>query len=343
MTKEGARILIYGYFGKKSHIQEGQSVKTRNVSRLFEEMGCEVDEFDTEAFRYDRLSFFKMIGKLIKCKKLCLLPAYNNLKYLFPILYVFSILFRYDIYLFTIGGRLHIYLKSLPIHRWMLRRIKCIFNETHMLGNYLHDIHGFNNLEYCPNVKFVSFSPQKYHTNGELHLVFLARITMEKGIDTIFSYAEWLSRQSRNDVYIDFYGMIDPKDKEYFEGQVSKYKFVKYKGVAQQAEIPEILEKYDAMLFPTHYPTEGIPGSIIDAYNAGIPVVASDWTYARELIEDNETGIIVPFEDNQDDFNYACERLLNDTKKLNLMKDKAKARAAEYFADNAKHILSKYF
>lgn len=137
--------------------------------------------------------------------------------------------------------------------------------------------------------------------------------------------------------------MIDPKDKEYFEGQVSKYKFVKYKGVAQQAEIPEILEKYDAMLFPTHYPTEGIPGSIIDAYNAGIPVVASDWTYARELIEDNETGIIVPFEDNQDDFNYACERLLNDTKKLNLMKDKAKARAAEYFADNAKHILSKYF
>ena len=212
-----------------------------------------------------------------------------------------------------------------------------------MLGNYLHDIHGFNNLEYCPNVKFVSFSPQKYHTNGELHLVFLARITMEKGIDTIFSYAEWLSRQSRNDVSIDFYGMIDPKDKEYFEVQVSKYKFVKYKGVAQQTEIPGILEKYDAMLFPTHYSTEGIPGSIIDAYNAGIPVVASDWTYARELIEDNETGIIVPFEDNQDDFNYACERLLNDTKKLNHMKDKAKARAAEYFADNAKQILSKYF
>ncbi len=225
----------------------------------------------------------------------------------------------------------------------MMRRIKCVFNETHMLGNYLHDIHGFNNLEYCPNVKFVSFSPQKYHTNGELHLVFLARIIMEKGIDVIFGYADWLSKQSRNNVTIDFYGMVDPKDKDYFEKQIEKYKFVTYKGVAQQSDIPQALEKYDAMLFPTHYPTEGIPGSVIDAYISGIPVIASDWTYARELIEDGKTGIIIPFEDNQEIFNSVCEELLNDTEKLNRLKDYARLRAVEYHADNAKKILRKYF
>ena len=337
------KVLVLGYFGKQSHIQEGQSVKTRNMSRLFKEMGCTVDEFDTESFRYDKLAFFKMIRQLFKCEKLCLLPAYNNLKYFFPIFFIFSKLFRYDIYLFTIGGRLHIYLKSLPIHRWMMGRIKCIFNETHMLGNYLSDIYSYTNLEYCPNIKFVDFSPQKHHTYGELHLVFLARIMMEKGIDVIFGYADWLSKQSRNDVSIDFYGMIDPKDKDYFESQVAKFNFIEYKGVIQQSDIPEVLEKYDALLFPTHFPTEGIPGSVLDAYNAGIPVIASDWTYAHELIEDGKTGVIIPFEDNQEAFNSTCEDLLKDTQKLNRMKDNAKARAKEYHADNAKQILCKYF
>lgn len=337
------RVLVFGYFGNKSHIQEGQTVKTRNMSRIFKEMGCKVDEFDTESFRYDKFAIFKMIAKLAKCEKLCLLPAYNNLKIVFPVLYVCSKLFRYDIYLFTIGGRLHIHLNSLPVHRWMMRRIKCIFNETHMLGNYLHDMHGYTNLEYCPNVKFIRFLPKKHHTDGELHLVFLARILKEKGIDTIFGYADWLNKQMRNNVTIDFYGMVIPKDKVYFEMQVAKYGFVSYKGVAQQNDIPNILEKYDAMLFPTHFPTEGIPGSVLDAYIAGIPVVASDWMYARELIENGKTGIIIPFEDNQEKFNSACESLLNAPEKLNSMKEFARARAVEYHADNAKRILSKYF
>lgn len=97
------------------------------------------------------------------------------------------------------------------------------------------------------------------------------------------------------------------------------------------------------MLFPTHFPTEGIPGSVLDAYIAGIPVVASDWTYARELIENGKTGIIIPFEDNQEKFNSACESLLNEPEKLNKMKEFARERTVEYHADNAKRILSEYF
>ena len=85
MNKKKTKILVFGYFGKKSNIQEGQSVKTRNMSRLFKEMGCNVEEFDTESFRYDKLAIFKMIRQLYKCEKLCLLPAYNNLKFFLKI------------------------------------------------------------------------------------------------------------------------------------------------------------------------------------------------------------------------------------------------------------------
>lgn len=74
------KVLVFGYFGKRSHIMEGQSVKTRNMSRLLRDMGCDVSEFDTESFRYDPLSVAKMLVRLMRCDKVCVLPAHNNLK-----------------------------------------------------------------------------------------------------------------------------------------------------------------------------------------------------------------------------------------------------------------------
>lgn len=342
-TSPKCNVLVFGYFGKVSKIQEGQSVKTRNISRVLKELGQNVSEFDTESFRHDKLAFLKMFISMAKCDKLCLLPAYNNLKWIVPILFVFSYIFRFKLYYFTIGGRLHIYLQNLPLHRWMLRRIECIFNETHLLGKNLREMYGYRNLEYCPNFKFSRHSPVKHHTDGKLKLVFLARIVAEKGLDVIFTYCEYIKRANRVNVYIDFYGMVDEKDKHYFFSEVAKYPFVVYKGVAQQSDIPLILDQYDAMLFPTHYPTEGIPGSVLDAYISGIPVIASNWVYANELIDDGITGIIVPFYDNETDFINACESLLNDASKLNMMKGNAHKRSFEYHADNAKMILSKYF
>lgn len=44
-------------------------------------------------------------------------------------------------------------------------------------------------------------------------------------------------------------------------------------------------------MFPTLFYTEGIPGTIIDAYAAGLPVISSKWESYGDVIEDNVTGI----------------------------------------------------
>ncbi len=337
------KILVLGYFGKRSHIMEGQSVKTRNISRLLKEMGCRVSEFDTESFRYDPLAIAKMFARLACCNKVCVLPAHGNLKWIVPVIYILSLVFRYKVFLFTIGGRLHIYLKSLPFHRFFLGRIGRIFNETHLLGRNLNELYGYENLTFCPNFKFVDFHPTMHHKPNHLNLVFLARIVAEKGLDVIFAYCDFLKRNNRDDVTIDFYGMISPKDKDYFVSKVSEYEFVDYKGVAEQENIPAILEEYDAMMFPTHFPTEGIPGSVLDAYIAGIPVVATNWVYASELIDDHKTGIIIPFTNCSEDFIKACDYLLNHEDELCMMKKLATEKSKIYRADNVKNILKEYF
>lgn len=54
----------------------------------------------------------------------------------------------------------------------------------------------------------------------------------------------------------------------------------------------EVLKNYDALLFPTYYEGEGFAGTIIDAFAAGLPVIASDWKYNSEIIKQGITGVI---------------------------------------------------
>lgn len=48
----------------------------------------------------------------------------------------------------------------------------------------------------------------------------------------------------------------------------------------------EIISKYHYQIFPTRYKTEGIPGSIIDSFFSGTPVIASKWDSVNDVLED---------------------------------------------------------
>src|SRR5690606_22762376 len=111
---------------------------------------------------------------------------------------------------------------------------------------------------------------------------------------------------------IDIYGPIYDKYRLDFDYLLQDNKNVRYKGILQQEQIYETLEQYDLMLFPTKYFTEGFPGSILDAYIAGIPVLATRWKYAEEFIEDNVGGVLTNFDDEDDFINKTIEIITSD-------------------------------
>ena len=47
------------------------------------------------------------------------------------------------------------------------------------------------------------------------------------------------------------------------------------------------LKKYFALLFPTYFHGEGFAGCLIDAFFAGIPVIATDWLYNKDIINNS--------------------------------------------------------
>ena len=63
----------------------------------------------------------------------------------------------------------------------------------------------------------------------------------------------------------------------------------------------DVLKSYFFLLFPTKCPGEGIPGTIIDAYAAGLPVVSSLYPNFAEIIDEGVTGLGYEF-DNVDAF-----------------------------------------
>lgn len=336
MKIKNKKILVFGYFGYITNQLDGQTVKTREIYNLIKEKCSIVTYVDSQEFHYNLTSVFRFFIKLIKCDSLIWLPAQNNLKWFFPIILLFSKIFKFDINYIVIGGWLSSNLKKLPFHRRYLKKIRAILVENKTTINELQTIYGYDNLLVIPNFRrsIPVLNMRKY--DGRLKIVFMARINIMKGLDIINRLIEFLP----GNVTITFYGPINDQDKYYFENMISKHMQLSYGGCLNPDQIPSILSKYDIMLFPTRFFTEGFPGSVLDAYRAGIPVIATEWKHAHEFIIDKETGFIVDFENPLKEI-IELIKVLNDTPKmLNNMKVRAYEEAKKYTTDAAWAVLS---
>lgn len=317
------KIFVLGYFGKQTNQLDGQTIKTRDLYKLICQEFEYVDYYDTEEFKYHRLSIFKMLWKVITCHTIVYLPAHNNLTVIFPLIYIISKIFRTKIHYFVVGGWLKEFLANLPIHRLMLRHISGIHTETKLLKNELETCYNFTNIDVFPNFRFFDFKPSRTNSD-KLRVVFMARVNKMKGLDWIFKLADYITINRLEDkITLSFYGPIHDEDRDYFETELSKFSFAEYKGVLQPTEIHQILNNYDLMLLPTHYYTEGLPGSIVDAYISGIPVIVTEWKHAKEFVEDGVCGYIIPFENGVNDLIEHVVRLADNREELRTLQEGA--------------------
>ena len=344
------KICVLGAFGYYNNKLDGQTVKTRNVFKLLQDNHSnKLYYIDTMEIRRNPLYGFRLLWKLIKCNTLIIIPCLNNLTYIFPIVYYLSKILRFEVIHICIGGWQAEYFvgnerfKSHPLQLKLSKKIKLFMPEMISVENDLRNTLGFTNTVMFPNFRFISSETKYTETMSKtLRLVFLARVDKQKGYDTIFNFAEFVKAHNC-DIIIDFYGPINEIDRDDFFSLLNIYKdIVSYKGVLQQEEIAECLKNYDLMLLPTKVYTEGFPGSILDAYIAGIPVIATKWKYAHEFIDDEKTGFIIRFEDCQSEFNDKVMTLYNDREMLSRMKSMSFQKRLQYSNQYAWSILSKY-
>jgi glycosyltransferase involved in cell wall biosynthesis len=119
----------------------------------------------------------------------------------------------------------------------------------------------------------------------------------EKGMTEAIEAVHRFNEKNKKNLLLEIWGPIDKSYKAEFEALLEKYKSdVEYKGIVDYSKSVETLTNHLALLFPTHWDGEGFPGTIVDAYAAGVPVIASDWNANAELINNFETGWVYPNE-----------------------------------------------
>lgn len=338
------KVVVLGYFGYENNQIDGQTVKTRNIYSLLknnrEAYFEEVHFFDTQSFKKTKFDLLRMFALISKANIIYYLPAKNNLKYIFPFIFIICKISRIKINYIVIGGWLYDFLKNKPLHRWMLSKIYKIYPETEDLKNKLIQHYNYNNVIKLHNFRLVDCAFTKpVKTSQSVKMVFMARVHPLKGVGTIFKLAEELKKRRLKHVVIDIYGPIDKKYEDSFYLELKNHRgFVNYKGAVEPLHIPKTLNTYDLMLFPTQFYTEGFPGSILDAYMANLPVIATNWKYAHEIIDTGKSGVIVEF-NNEKMFIDSTIKLIQNRDFLNLLTEGAREKAKKYSKENAWDIL----
>jgi glycosyltransferase involved in cell wall biosynthesis len=331
-------ILILGYFGYCSNQLDGQTIKTRNVfdlisNRVGEEM--HVSYFDVENFKKNKLYVFLMFWKILKSDTIVYLPAENNLKFIFPLVFIASKIFNINIIYLVVGGWLSDYLKKLSFHRFMLKKIKVLFVETQKLKVDLETIFNFKNVELFPNFRIHNFYPNFNVNEGVFRIVFMARVTEDKGLQAIFNFAQLVKKMSiKKKIVIDFYGPINEIERVYFFERLDYFDITYYKGIIDPINVYSVLNQYDVLVLPTYYKGEGFPGSIIDAYISGIPVVVSNWKQLSEFVDQGSTGFLFSLDYENSFYDYLL-KLEGDEKLLLEMKKNAFEKSKKYSGDFA--------
>lgn len=296
------KILVLGYFGLISNQLDGQTVKTRELYQLLEnERDYKLTYFDTEIFKTKPLKIFHLIFLLVRYSKIVYLPAHNNLKYIYPIIHLISLIRKTKIYYFVIGGWLPSFLKDKKYHKQILKRCKSILVETKRMKMELEDEFGFTNVTIFNNFRQKKYdfkSKRKRKLGDPLNLVFMSRINEGKGIEHIKELSKYIEENELN-ISIDFFGPIDVQIENDFNEYVSDFTFVEYLGILSPELIVKELSEYDVLILPTNYYTEGLPGAIIDAYFANLPVIVSNWIHATEFVIEGKTGLIFEFKNTQ--------------------------------------------
>lgn len=159
--------------------------------------------------------------------------------------------------------------------------------------------------------------------DGKRLVVVVARVAYQKGIDILIKVAERLIKH-RQDIRIVVVG-----DGELFDEMNALSKstgvdhFIQF--VGHITEPHTYLRASDLFLLTSRW--EALPISIVEAFRAGLPVVAADTSGVEELV-DSTVGKVVPIGDIEA-FTQAILRILGDESMRMKMADKALNRSKE--------------
>lgn len=339
------KVSILGHFGEGINLLNGQTVKTKIVTEeLQNQLGQEqVLKIDTHGGWKTLLKApFQVFRALKNSDNVLIFPAHNGLRVYAPLLSFEKYFFKNrKLHYVVIGGWLHEFLMQRKHLAKILKKFNGIYVETNTMKCAL-EAQGFENIYVMPNCKKLTVLSEDelvYPSGVPYKLCTFSRVMKEKGIEDAVNAVVTVNTVLGFQAFsLDIYGQVDVAQTEWFDSLQKEFpEYIRYGGLVPFDESVDVLKNYFALLFPTYYEGEGFAGTLIDAYSAGVPVIASDWKYNAELVNEN-VGVVYPA-GNQVAFVDILKAMAVDPTSLLCKKRLCLIEADKYKIDKAVQIL----
>ena len=187
----------------------------------------------------------------------------------------------------------------LKLYKIALKKVKCCFIQNQ------------ENFEFIKNNKLVDESKCKLIPGSGVNLekfkvlpypkdedkikfLFISRIMKEKGIEQYIDAAKYITKKYPNTEFHAL-GACEKEYEERFE-ELQKENIIHYHGM--QNDIIPFMQESSCLIHPSYYP-EGMSNVLLEASSSGRPVITTNRSGCREIVENEKTGLIVEIKNSE--------------------------------------------
>ena len=289
-------VVFVGWVNQGKPPVDGETAKNQHLITALRKY-CRVTVLDFYQKNRHPWVFLQALWAFVSQPKATIVFS-TSAKNVYGILKLFKVLgLRRDIIHWVIGGAFADNVQKGIFRTDVFGYAKHTLVESPIMAKQLEAC-GIKGVRQLPNFKPIPYYPAIKQPQGVFRFVFLSRIMQGKGCDYIIEAAKQLNSHGLADKFVvDFYGKVDEHYRPAFESGLKEH----YQGYLDftQPTGYDRLAQYNVMLFPTYWKSEGFAGVFIDAFIAGLPLIASDWAHNRQFLREGETALFIPVHDVQ--------------------------------------------
>jgi glycosyltransferase involved in cell wall biosynthesis len=202
------------------------------------------------------------------------------------------------------GGGCDIYYEQANfILRWLMKRTlsraDAVVVQTEMLQSNMKALWGEKVLS-ASNYRTLDVDrvQERHFDSNSVSFIYAGHVRKLKGTEELLAafmrLRERLAKERREiAVKLDIYGTqvsskFEPLDISPYLDNPS----IRFHGHVDNHELTSKYYQSDVFVFPTYWPTEGHPGSVIEALQCGLPIISSSWRAMSEVVVDDYNGLI---------------------------------------------------
>jgi len=254
-----------------------------------------------------------------KCDSVVVITSTRGTKVISSLFYYLKKIKCKPIVYLIVGNQQNL-LKTLP--KRIAKGMDKLYFEVSSMQEEVKDKY---NVGFFSNCKDIQISTEKHVTTNPIRICYYSEISFRKGFDRIVRALDVMNKESIK-YEMDVFGYY-ADDEVDMKKILTSRTFLKFKGIVKRESAHEVLSKYSFMVFPSRHKLEGVPGAVVDAYEAGLPVVCSKVGFLSEVVKDGQTGFLF---ENEEQLIEVLKKAYNDPEMIEKLRENVITEAQKY-------------